>query len=222
MDKSELDLSLFLYSPFDKKTVTKLEQYDEFKVDFGVDKAKFISYVILLFDFNTPLRKEVQLFYRRKAEAAIMAGFKIAKGRFDKEVEDMLIGENKECNIAISRYLSLFGLPEYMELMGLESMLAFEMQNALKFSESQDFQVTRKNMKELTERINELTLVLFGGKEALEARKALYEFTEKDRLRIRPEHIAEDLEAGKPILDGYNPYGEYKPSKLKFTNKPKS
>ena len=71
-----------------------------------------------------------------------------------------------------------------------------------------------KNIEFLRIKIKELTEILYGGGETLNARRALYAGIEKDRFPL-PDDGIKRLNQGDNLED-YNPYGEYKVEKLKF------
>ena len=216
MKQSDIEVKYLMYDPFDEKTVSKLESYEEFKVDFGVSKKEVITYIILLYDMNTQLRREVPYLNQRKIIAAELAGFKKNKdGKFKKEYEDVMLGLNGTTEAAISKYIRLFANPKYISLVYYWSILSAEFFNISSSTESKDFKNTIANIEKLEAKINDHTQVLFGGDETMNIRRALYESVEKENLKLRPEDIAnateEELET---ILE--NPYGDYKPDKLKF------
>jgi len=213
MKKSDIEIKYLMFDPWDEKTVSKLESYDEFKPDFGVPKQEFITYMILCYDLNTQLRKEVPYFNQRKIIAAELAGFKQNKdSTFKEDYENILIGENDLANEAISKYIRLFASPTYISLVYYWSILTSEFSN-ITASKSKDYKATIENISKLEVKINECTKILYGGDEVTNIRRTLYESVERENLKIRPEDIAyaEDIDQ---LIE--SPYGEYKPGKLKF------
>jgi len=60
---------------------------------------------------------------------------------------------------------------------------------------------------------------MFGsGKqdEVMAARKALYQMAEKERLKLNPESIVKMIIEEGELPESMNPYGKYKPEKIKF------
>lgn len=219
MNKSDINISLLMFDPFSDSTISKLEEYDELKGSFGteVDKQSVCAYIILLYDLNTQLRKEIPHFNRRKIVAAELAGFKKDKdGKFIPVYEDIIIGRNIKANEAISKYIRLFANSKYITLVYYWSILAAEYQNVVNpKSESSDYKSTIANIEKLEKNIDENSAYLFGGNEVRDIRKELYEAVEKKKLALRPEDIANAENVDDIIGDG--PYGkDYKPDKLKY------
>jgi len=214
MRKEDVEIKYLMYDPFDPRSVAKLESYEEFNVDFGVAKSKVVCYIILCYDLNTQLRKEVPYFNKRKLVAAELAGFDQAKdGKFKKNYEDILLGLNEKANTAISKYIRLFASPKYLSLVYYWSILSAEFENITSIKESKDYKNTIGNIEKLEAKINECVEFLYGGEEVKDIRRALYESVEKENLKLRPEHIAM-AENVDELLE--NPYGDYKPEPLKY------
>ena len=215
MKKEDIDTGKLMFDPFDIKTVSKLEYYDEFKEDFGIDKQKVCCYIILVYDLHTQLRKEVPYFNQRKIIGAELAGFSFKKdGHLVENYENILVGKNKQVNAAISKFVRLFASQKYLSLVYYWSIQSAEFENIVSNKESRDYQKTLLNLDKLEKGIEEKTEYLFGGNEVKDIVKALYESVEKENLKIRPEDIAmaENIDE---LID--SPYGkEYKPEKLKY------
>ena len=69
---------------------------------------------------------------------------------------------------------------------------AKELEAAFKETDPKERKVIRENIDKSTERISEYEAKIFGGQEVENVRKALYKFMESEKLRLRPEAIAED------------------------------
>jgi hypothetical protein len=214
MKKENIDISVLMFDPWDKNTVSRLEEYDEFKQQFGVEKQKAIAYIILVYDLKTQLRKEYPFFNQRKVVAAELAGFPKKKdGKFTTEYENILIGKNERINKAISKYIRLFYNPKYLYLVYYWSILSLEHENINNKKESSDFKNTIANIEKLESKIESLEEYLYGGKDERDVVQALYEEVEKENLRLKPENIA--LEDPDELI-GEGPYGDYKPEELKY------
>jgi hypothetical protein len=214
MNRSNIDIKLFRYNPFDPNTAALLEEeYDEFKVDFGVKKQQAVCYLILFYDLNTPLRIRYPELISRKTECAKLSDFKInSDGTFQKKYEDLMVGENDNFNNAVSAYIRGFGSAEYISLNMYWNIFASEYKNAAKISTSKDYKDTIANIKQLQNEITRLTDIIFGGHEVVNMRMALYKGIEKERVKLRPEDIAkiiDNKEKVKEVLgdqyDGYIP-----------------
>lgn len=214
MDKFKY-VSTMLFNPNDENLVDKLSVYTEFnqkESDYGVDKLKLFRYIVVMYDMNSPLRLEYPDFWERKKIAALHVGFKVdKKGIFEKNVEQILIGENNYANMAVTKYVMLHGIPEFTLLVASQAGLYFE---SLKVQRGTVTPAIAKNMKQFAADIRELTEILYGGGETLNARMALYAGIEKDRFPL-PDDVIKRLNQGDDLED-YTPYGEYKVEKLKF------
>ena len=214
MDKFKY-VSTMLFNPNDDNLVDKLSVYTEFnqkESDYGVDKLKLFRYVVLMYDMNSPLRLEYPDFWERKKVACVHVGFRSdKKGMFDKNVEAVLIGENNYVNLAVTKYVMLHGLPEYSALIAYQSGMYFEVLKTLRGTINPTI---TKNIEFIRIKIKELTEILYGGGETLNARRALYSGIEKDRFPL-PDDVIKRLNQGDS-LDDYNPYGDYKVDKITF------
>lgn len=204
MELKDIDTSKFLYDPKRKESYQKLFRFKEF---FGA-KEKVIQYIILMYDVsNDEVRNEYPFYPNRKKEVCRMIDLKITK-----DVEDMLIGKKPEVNAMIVKYISLFNNPDLLNLASFYEIYIFLNQKAFsgEFSsaEIKDIEKVNASIKQLTENI-------FHGKDETELRLELYKTVREQALGIRPEEIAEKLARGEDPLD-FNPYGKYKPGKMKF------
>lgn len=194
-----MDYSRYLYKPFDPNTLSALEAFDEvfrFKIR---NKAKVIDYMILMYDHNnTELRQLYPDYYTRKRYAAVQAGFVTGKGgKLESDIEAILVGENDEFNAALIRYLLMQGIPDYPSLVALREMQARDLEDSFRPTEAKDRKQIRENLEKITSDIARLEERIFTGVETENVRKALYQYMENERVRLRPEYMAEVIKAGK-------------------------
>jgi hypothetical protein len=220
MNRNDIDVKLFRYNPFDLKTVQLLtEEYPEFRVSFGEanTKQRFICYLILLYDLNTPLRIRYPDYILRKIECAKLAEFKKgSNGNFLPEFLEVMEGSNEKFNNAVVAYIKSFGSPDYMALTMYLNIFASEYNNSLKVSDSKILKDTVANIRTLQAQIAELTAIIFGGKEVFDLRTAIYKRIERDRPRVRPEDIAEVIDVPQKLKDNLGDYYEKDIEPLKF------
>ena len=214
MKKEDLNLEEFLYNPFDKDSLKKLQEIDEFKPNpADLDKEKLLRYIILMYDFNTPLRKEYPDYWKRKKEASKLAGY-ICNVRLEKRVEELLLEKDMEINNMILKYIMLHGDPDYVMLHTYSHMYVIINFNARSGEFGKD---DIKNIKELNIQIKELTERLFGGEPTDSLRNLLYKRIEEDRAVLTPEDFADQLTKGEDPLEGFDVYDKgYKPEKPKY------
>jgi len=203
---SDLDTSGYLYNPLDSKDIRYLiSTHQEFQKEIKINLSKVVVYIILMYDLNTELRRVYADYFTRKRQAAIMAGFNINKnGRFVKAIEDMLIGNDQVVNNMVVRYAMLFNNPDYLSLVAYTEMLVREAEASL--SEKYDGN-TINNIIKLNKEIKILMTNIFGGDPSKNLIKALYRTMEREKLRYRPEAVAEDIKDEKLDIDA-RPYGE--------------
>jgi hypothetical protein len=176
-----------------------------------------LKYVILMYDVQSPMHKETKEYYQRKRECAKAAGFPVgADGKWRDDVVGILIGEDEWFNDLVVRYLALLALPEYTQLVVYLELLA---RRTKKILDGEDDDKTHSIINALTEKIKELTNVIFGSGEIDEiqqARRALYEQAEEERVRMRPEDIINLMNetGGLPNSWGYT--SDFTVDKLEF------
>jgi|GEM_PF-2618166 len=191
--------SKFLYQPFDQDTVTKLEQYDEFKFNVP-DKQKVIAYIIIMYDFMSDMKRLYEGLYERKRNSAIAAGFEIQDGKFDDWVEDILIGENDAFNDAALRYVRLFGIPDASAYMAYTEILHKQVTAAMRETDAKKLKIIQENIENAMEKVTIYERRIFSGEETESVRASLYRYAEKQRLNLRPEDKAKEIHAGKPTV----------------------
>jgi hypothetical protein len=167
-------------------------------------------YIILMYDVNSPMLREVRTYYERKARTAEMLQFPTAKGQWIPEVEEMLIGRNSKFNDLVATYISNLGLPQYMQLVAYQEIQRQKMMEVFmgRISDKSD-----QILERVTAAISAITRQLFGSGEEDEitvARKALYQRAQIDKSRLipRPEEIVHILETDGELPEDFNPYGE--------------
>jgi hypothetical protein len=210
---SKINTSRFIFDP--KKNGFELEMVDRSYVfDLESERKQWLTYITVVYDLNSEIRRNTREYNQRKIEGAQIAGFNMVDGEFQKGVEDVLLGKNEDFNRAVVQYVYYNYNNDYKLLYVLEesyNRAIFDQGSKLKVVSEKD----RKNLTETKLQIEELEERLFGGHETLDMRKALYEGTENIRTRmLRKEGEMEEYEING--LDGFSPYGKYRPEKLTF------
>lgn len=196
-----------------KEAIPEFKQYKDKLPD-----KKLFTWIVVMFDLNSPIRKTITNYYDRKKLSAEIAQFeKKSNGEFDDEVTDMLLGKNERVNVLIVAYLTQFSMPEYLQLIAYLNMSYDITRDIMKGSYDQN---TAKTLDYITDRVRLLTNVVFGSgqvDEIMAARKALYEMAEKERIKLNPESIVKIIIDEGALPEDFNPYGKkYKPEKIKF------
>jgi hypothetical protein len=173
-----------------------------------------LKYVILVYDIhNSPIRGKYTDLGERKFQAAKLAGFRLtANGRFKKEDENILYGKDDDVNRMIVRYIIIQNSPDIIAFSAYNELLATEMQQSLdagSFS-PQERRVIRESIATLTEKLSVLYNNIFSEEESNKLRMALYRTVEEDKISLRPEDIAKDIEEKKfsPKVDPYNVFSQ--------------
>ena len=176
-------------------------------------------YIILMYDVNSPMLREVRTYYERKARIAEMLEFPTSKGQWIPAVEEILIGRNEKFNDLVATYISNLGLPQYMQLVAYQEIQRQKMMEVFmgRISDKSD-----QILERVTTAISIITRQLFGSGEEDEitvARKALYQRAQIDKSRLipKPEDIVKLIEADGDLPEDFSPYGEgYKVEKSRF------
>lgn len=178
-------------------------------------KKKLFQYIILMYDPESPMRREVGHYMQRKGSCADAVGFTKKKdGRWTEDVEGMLTGKDGEANKLVAAYISHMAIPEYTELIVL---LEIQRIKALEAFSGDVNDHTHKTMAAVTESIGRITKQLFGSgdiDEVKQARRALYEQSNIDKPP-RPEDVV-DMIDGEGLPEDFSPYPDYEVEKPHF------
>lgn len=186
-----------LYNPFDPKTVETLQdRYEEFRLPTGHLKIeKVVTWVILMYDLKSEMRMQFPDWRQRKIECARLADwdYSVKTGRFQDSVMEMLNGENEAVNDMICRYCLLFPSPYYSAYVALWEMLVRETRASLDAKDSKTIETMRKNITEMTKQISVYSELIYGGETTVGLQNSLFKTINREKLRLRPEDIAEDI-----------------------------
>jgi hypothetical protein len=197
MNKLEgIDGSKFLIDPLASNEVllSKFKQYPEFREDLTFDKYSGIRHIILMYDIHND---EVQALYpdymSRKRSCAQLAGFELTKNRFNEDVEQAILGKNPVFNSMILRYVRLFNNPDYVAYVSFWEMLVQNFSQSLAETDVKTINTIRTNIDGLRNQISVITKSIFRGDDSDELRKALYATMEEEKLKLRPEFMANQI-----------------------------
>lgn len=228
MKLESLDLSKCLFDPNKSSLLKDVEKYEEFNKDLThrMSRKAVLTYIILMYDQASPLRREIRSLPARKGTALQVAGFKTDKnGRFEVHVEKILEGVNQDVNAMIVKYLLLQNSPSFMKLVLYELMLARE--SAKIINGVYKTPEAMKSIDGLTDSIDKLTEEVIGGRgEAEPILAAIYQEVTKN-IDVSPETISEYIVESGDLPEEFNPYNvwrekdgrlmeEYKVDKIKY------
>jgi len=222
MQLTEQIVSKCLFNPLSADLKTEmsvklpfLKEYKETKKTIPLNNI--LKYVILMYDVQSPMQKEVKDYYAKKRESAKAAGFPVgADGKWREDVVAILIGENEWFNDLVVRYLALLALPEYTQLVVYLELLA---RRTKKILDGEDDDKTHIIVNNLTEKIKQLTNLIFGSGETDEiqqARRALYEQAEEERVRMRPEDIIGMMNETGNLPNSWGYTSDFSMGKIEF------
>jgi hypothetical protein len=198
--------------------VEKFEQASEVfqaKIPREIHRGKLFTYIALLLDPKSELRKSISTLPQRKFVAAITAGFVLnpEKNKFNEEIEKALAGGNPEVNRMCAEYCFLVGGTDYLVYTTYSRIL---MEVTAMSQEGKAYKDNIAIIGKVHEEINKLEGKLFGGDEVSDMRKALYLSSKQVKLNLQMEDIVDRLANGDDLSE-FNPYPEnYKPNKLKY------
>jgi len=206
---ADVDVSLLKYDPRKLhflRDITK--EIPEFKAyDGKIPPKLFSAFVVLMYDINSPLWREEPDYNQRMYEAARIANFPMGKkNEFSKEAEDVLFGRISTANDAIVAYITGFGLPEYLQLMGYTILLSQELR---KIIGNEGGKESPKMLEETGAKMRSLQRFIFNTGNVditKEMQHALYSRLERDKLRMRPEEIIKELASKGKLPADFSPY----------------
>jgi len=208
-----------LYDPFNPATTQELtERFDEFRQPIGHLKIeKVVAWIVLMYDLKSELRMQFPDWRERKIQAAVLAGWEANKyAVFQDSVMEMLNGENEAVNDMIIRYCLLFSSPSYVSYIATWEMLIRETRASLSATESKVIETIRKNIAEFNKQIEDYATKIFGGESSIGLHNALFKTINREKLRLRPEAIAQDIK--NKDLDLEDVYYEEGEEEIKESN----
>lgn len=204
LNLDDIDTSKYLIDPKSKNFVSKMKSYGkEFdEIIEGIEEKKLFTYICLMYDYESELRKMFPELPDRKRNAALIAGFEMVNGVFDDKVFDLLTGQSKKFNAMIVKYSSLSNSLDHVAYVTLEVLLYHHVSQALDDPKVK----THETVIKIRQEMDTLRQSLLGGNEVQEMKKALYEGAAATRLKITVEDKREIMKE-KGIGD-WSPYGE--------------
>jgi len=193
-------------------------QYESDFVKTKEAKTRIFGWVVLMYDFNSPLRREIKDMYRRKVYAASICGITPNKlsGKYKDYVENILTGVDDGVNNLIVKYIASFASSEYKQLVFHATIQDQMLEKIVRGEADKQSQA----MFDLAaEKVKSLTNLLYGTgerDEVYEARRALYKQVAYDLSDMRPESVAQTIAEEGKLPDEWSPYGEYIPDDIHF------
>jgi hypothetical protein len=171
------------------------EYYEELK---EVDVVKFLRFIPMAYDKNSPLRSHFTETVRLKIKAADLAGFvRQDDGRFLSNVENVLNGGNEIANRMIIRYVVQHKNSLYTRFVMYQELYENEM-NKLRSGEKGAAKISEFDT--LGDKLDEIRQELFSQDNNIKLQNDFHQFYFEDKLLLRPEDIAEKLRKGEPAV----------------------
>jgi hypothetical protein len=222
----DLDTSLLRFDPNSPKFLKKLykeipafAEYESENVQADATKHRLFAWIVILYDMNSPLRREVKDMYGRKVRAAELCGItpNALSGKYRDYVEKMMLGQDPDINELVVKFIASFSSPEYTQLMAHVSIQHNMLKKIVSGKEDRNVQQLFDNA---TDKVKELTNLLYGSglrDEVYEARRALYKQVAYDLSDMRAESVAKAVATGAGLPSEWNPYGEdYVTDEIRF------
>ena len=171
----------------------------------GVNKNKVLSYIMLMYDPNTPLRTAITNITQRKLEAATLSNFNWEEEgvKFTYEYEQILSNNHEQSVIFILEFLRSFRNAKYSKLISLEEGYYKSLENVFKADSNKAIEQSKGYEDEIERVLNDLTY------DDQKLREDLYIIVEQERLSLIPEKIAEQLLKGKDLGLAHEVYKEW-------------
>jgi hypothetical protein len=171
------------------------EYYEELN---EVDVLKFLRFIPMAYDKNSPLRSHFTETTRLKIKAADLAGFvRQDDGRFLSNVENVLNGGNEIANRMIIRYVVQHKNSLYTRFVMYQELYENEM-HKLRSGEKGAAKISEFDT--LGDKLDEIRQELFSQDNNIKLQNDFHQFYFEDKLLLRPEDIAEKLRKGEPAV----------------------
>jgi len=195
----------------------QLKLYPEFKEANSLKTVRFndlMRYIVAVYD-RRGLRVYEESSIRRKKIAAGMVNWSLPSGVLLPQAQLVIDGKIPAVNKMAIRYLKLHNNIKYTSLVAMEE-LYFSM--VTKMSDPDGLKKTDYDLfKSLEKDIEDRIADFLNGDTNKQLAGELIEEIEIDSLNLRPEDLAKRIKAGLPILDKFEPYGDYVPKKLRLS-----
>jgi hypothetical protein len=212
---SDLFTENFFANPKSPNFVEQLESASEFfkaELPKNVNRKKMFTFVALMYDPASELRKNIANLPQRKTLSAITSGFALnSDNKFSEEMENVLIGKCIEVNRMIAEYCLLAQNMDFTAYTAY-TRIFIELVAMSHQSTKKDTILLIGNVRGEIEKIERK---MFAGDEAEAMRKQLYLASKSISLNLQMEDIVERIEKGD-LLAEFNPYGDYQPNKLTY------
>jgi hypothetical protein len=184
--------------------------HPDFKDDLFLGKTSRNSvfrYIVLMYDVESPYLIKYRDITTRRMQSARDCSFPKNGIEYDPEAEKVILGKNPRVNKIALRYMFLQNDIDFLQYQSYQIMLYKQLKNTLEadYDDPSKYTKLKNSIDELSAELKRLQTVIFHGDESKDMRKSLYDFASKINLDFRPEHRAQRIEKGEPVVD-VSPY----------------
>jgi hypothetical protein len=196
MELKNINTSKFLFDP--KKQGFEKDMLSKDKIfDIKEDRKKWLTYICLLYDPNSEIRRNVRDYIQRKHDCAFLSGFELNDQKiFDKEIEDRLISEDNKFNKVICKYAYYAFENDYKLLELLINKYDLEIDKKME-SLGNLSDKDRKNLKGMKDDIEILVVKIFGGEETVKFKRIFYDDIDYKYLQLLVDNYTLEIETRK-------------------------
>ena len=183
-----------------------------------VSAESFFTYVVLTYDIESPYVLKYNDWAQRRRETAKASNFKVVRGEYVEEVEQIILGKNERINKIMLRYMFLQNDIEFIQFNSYQALYFRQSMDAMftTYKQPSHYDSLKKNIDILASEIRRKQKEIFNGTETISLKRSLYEFVSNLTYDFKPEDIAEKIENALPIVD-VTPYPkDYIPKKMTF------
>ena len=219
MNIQDVDCDRMKFNPKDEdfmeqvqKAIPELKRYKT----MPLKRSEVFKYIAFMYDQMSPVVESMDDYWARKFEAAETAGFACDKdGRFNANVQNMILGKCIGVNDIIVAFIAYFGKPSWNQLVYFHEMMCNYTKRAVEGERASAKDVaTVASLHESIKKAADGMLMSHG--ETDEFLDRFYYRLEKARLSIRPEDYAKRITEGDDLQED-GAYGEdYQPKTMGF------
>jgi hypothetical protein len=222
----DLDTSYLRFDPnsgwFLRNIIKEIPAFGEYESEFArtdAGKTRLFAWIVIMYDINTPLRREIKDMYKRKVYAGSLCGItpNALSGKYRDCFENIFVGKDKDVNTLIVKFITSFSSAEYTQLVA-HAAIQYSMLEKIVAGKAD------KGIQEVfdraTDKMKSLEHILYGTgerDEVYEARRALYKQVAYDLSDMRAESVARTIISEGKLPDEWSPYEEgYEPGSIGF------
>jgi hypothetical protein len=201
---AEIDPSEFKTMPYDPTSVPRDQDIVSFfpklkairemniKLNKVFERNQVITYIMFVYDKNSPYRRRIKDAEKRKQVCAVIAGFDITGAGFGEPAQAMMLNLVPEINIMIVEYVRHLREHKFSYLISLEHLYHQEMK---KIFEGEKVKI--EDLEKIEKKLDEISQELLGDDKDAEIRKDLFNIEYYRQVLLRPEAIAQLLNKGQ-------------------------